>query len=61
LPLIIFWNAATGHPPAAADFAFAMAASNAALLRSVQDMGTARNVHTINFVHTCIAGHGSAR
>jgi hypothetical protein len=27
LPLIILWNAATGHPPAAADFAFAMAAS----------------------------------
>jgi hypothetical protein len=41
LPLIIFWNAATGHPPAAADFAFAMAASGEVLLRGVQDMGTA--------------------
>jgi hypothetical protein len=25
LPLIIFWNAATGHPQFGADFAFAMA------------------------------------
>jgi hypothetical protein len=61
LPLIIFWNAATGHPPAAADFAFAMAASNEVLLRDRQDMGMAPNVHTINFVHTCATGHGSAR
>jgi hypothetical protein len=27
LPLIIFWNAATGHPQARADFAFAIAIS----------------------------------
>jgi len=27
LPLIIFWNAATGHPQAGADFAFAMSSS----------------------------------
>jgi hypothetical protein len=25
LPLIIFWNAATGHPQVCADFAFAIA------------------------------------
>jgi len=25
LPLIIFWNAATGHPQVSPDFAFAMA------------------------------------
>jgi hypothetical protein len=27
LPLIIFWNAATGQPQVSADFAFAMARS----------------------------------
>src|ERR1700730_9695931 len=58
LPLIIFWNAATGHPHVSADFVFAMSSPPTL---PFQDTGTARKVHSISFVHTCVFVPGSAQ
>jgi hypothetical protein len=52
LPLIIFWNAATGQPQVNADFGFAISWPPAPF-PSRQDTSKRWKVHTINFVHTC--------
>jgi hypothetical protein len=60
LPLIIFWNAATGQPQVSADFAFAMARSPVGS-PSPQDTSDRKKVHSIIFVHTCVIAPGGAR
>jgi hypothetical protein len=62
LPLIIFWNAATGHPQAGADFAFAhRITSNGPLLDRGKMTSRYEKVHSIIFVHTCVIGPDGAR
>jgi hypothetical protein len=62
LPLIIFWNAATGHPQVSADFALAIASPpTKRFFRPLQNMSKRKKVHSINFVHTCVIAPDSAR